>query len=294
MAKSRSKRGSKMNATGRTTTDRFIMLAHYMLRSPAWKTLSPNAKALLIEVWARYNGANNGAISYAVREAEDIGLSKDQASRAFKELIKRGFLKMHRASTFSLKTKEARTWELTAVPNGESAPSKDFMRWTESVTRSHQRDGQSHQCDSKPANETILLTSVAPARPTEPDLQSPQSHQRDTYNIPGMVRVIDVATDAVSSNAMSAPAVLLDMAEPSLLDYYDAVTGKSAPAISPVDQLRLDLDAHMARAPKGEIKRIAERLGLSRPQISNFKAGRFGLNHSAAAMLRQYLSETAA
>jgi hypothetical protein len=31
----------------------FIGLQHYMLRSPAWKTLRPNAKALLLDIWQR-------------------------------------------------------------------------------------------------------------------------------------------------------------------------------------------------------------------------------------------------
>jgi hypothetical protein len=62
-------------------SDRFIRLPHYMLKSPAWKLLSPNAKALLLEVWARHNGVNNGEISYAVREAAAIGMHHSTASR---------------------------------------------------------------------------------------------------------------------------------------------------------------------------------------------------------------------
>jgi len=59
------------------------------------------------------------------------------------------------------------------------------------------------------------------------------------------------------------------------------------------DRLRADLIAHINNAPKGETKRIAERLSLSSSQISNFKAGRFGLNPTSAAILHNYLSEAA-
>jgi hypothetical protein len=65
----------------RESYERFVALPHYMLRSPAWKTLPADAKALLIAVWERHNGMNNGEISYSVREAKEIGLSKSVTAR---------------------------------------------------------------------------------------------------------------------------------------------------------------------------------------------------------------------
>lgn len=59
-------RRRKRNGSG----ERFVMLPHYMLRTLAWLTLSPNAKAVLLHLWQRHNGSNNGDIVYAVREAE--------------------------------------------------------------------------------------------------------------------------------------------------------------------------------------------------------------------------------
>ena len=155
----------KSNATGRNATSRFVGLPHYLLKSSAWLTMTPNAKALLIEVWRRHNGSNNGEISYAVREASEIGLSSSTAARAFTELVDRGFLRVRRQSRFALKTKEARTWELTAEPCNEKPASKDFMRWSENRIQSHQRDAQCHQRDTRGKNETILPISVPPQGP---------------------------------------------------------------------------------------------------------------------------------
>jgi hypothetical protein len=182
----------KSNATGRNTGVRFLKLEHWVLNSPAAMALSPAAFKLLIYVWYRYNGTNNGSIGFSVREAEPIGLSKDQAGRAFTELILAGFLKVGRESCFSLKTKTSRTWEITAERLGDKPPTKDFMRQhppsvappPKIKTRSHQRDGQSHQRDTSPVNETLLPATVAPVRPAEPEMAVPRSHQRDTYNIP--------------------------------------------------------------------------------------------------------------
>ena len=48
------------NHKGRSTTERFVSLPHYMLRSAAWRSLSPVARCIFIELAAIYNGSNNG------------------------------------------------------------------------------------------------------------------------------------------------------------------------------------------------------------------------------------------
>lgn len=180
----------------RKTWARFIGLHHWMLRSPAWKTLAPNAKALLLHVWERHNGMNNGTISYAVREAEEIGLSKDAAARAFEILIDRGFLVVTRQSAFSVKTRAARLWRLTAEPCGDERATKNFMTWTgsaegrtgetvKSKKQSLGRDAQSHERDRSGENERKLPLTVSTARLWDGQMTSQQSHQRDTSNIPG-------------------------------------------------------------------------------------------------------------
>ncbi|HYH36738.1 MAG TPA: hypothetical protein VD860_00835 [Azospirillum sp.] len=339
-------RHSRPNATGRNDTARFVALPHYLLNSLAWRTMSPNAKALLLDVWARHNGANNGDIAYAVREAEGIGLSKDQAARAFAELAERGFLRLHRAATFTLKTKEARTWELTAERRGDLPASKDFMRWRPAAntpatnrTRSHQCDAQSHQRDSKPVCATELPGSVAPARPSGPQTSDPRSHQRDTSNLPwepGQTapsepqRSVAARPSSAGGDATAdrGPRLLGDIVASILPAHHLAAAGRTraerrgppGPASgitadprqidleellavgadpnalsrpSPGKRLRADLARHVDSAPPGELQRLAERVGLSRPQLSNFKAGRFGLNPTAAAMLRRILDGAA-
>lgn len=132
----------KMRGRGLSRGDRFVRLDFYLLKSPAWLTLSPPAKALYVEVCTRYNGINNGTISYSVREAGAIGLSRSAAARAFDELQERGFLSVARDASFNLKTREARLWRLTAFPAFGNDATKDFMRWTGS--RLTEEKSQSH------------------------------------------------------------------------------------------------------------------------------------------------------
>jgi hypothetical protein len=110
--------------------NRYVGVPHYLMKCPAFMMMTPNAKAVLLHIWLRHNGVNNGEISYACREAEEIGLSKDQAQRALLELVERGFLIMRRNSGFNMKNREARVWEITAEPCGNEPAKKIFMRWS--------------------------------------------------------------------------------------------------------------------------------------------------------------------
>jgi hypothetical protein len=168
--------------------DRFLCLHHWMLKSPAWRALSPNAKAVLLHLWERHNGSNNGQIVYGVRDAAEIRISKDQAARALIELINRGFLRVTRAAAFTFKTKEARCWAITAEPIDDQPPTKDFARW--SPTQKHfsrltRETVQSHPRDREAKNGLENGLSVSPVRPSTAELAGPRSHPRDTSNIPG-------------------------------------------------------------------------------------------------------------
>lgn len=58
------------NKTGRSNGEaRHVRLYHWLMQSEAWRTLSPVAKALYLELAYRYNGANNGRIGLSVRDA---------------------------------------------------------------------------------------------------------------------------------------------------------------------------------------------------------------------------------
>jgi hypothetical protein len=259
---------------GRDGNQRFIMVTHYLLNCQAWLTLSSDAKAVLLHIWARHNGVNNGSIAYSVREAEEIGISKDRAARAIKELCEHGFLRVRRASSFTLKTKAARTWELTAEPCDGRAASKDFMRWSpgaKSETRSHQRDRQSHQRDSEPANEMMLPTSVAPMRPSSADPASARSHGCDTSNIPGEGSENPDAVAAERSAASTAPPAVqaalgarqLDL-EHDYLDPVRAGDGDRLPRMQGITSARLsvtrlDRDQPANPADKARLAKISAR-----------------------------------
>lgn len=232
----------KVLANGRNVCERFIALPHYMIRSPAWLTMSAAAKALLIQVWSRHNGMNNGEIAYSVREAAAIGLAKSVTARAFAELVERGFLSVGRASTFNLKTKEARTWRLTAEPTATQAATKDFMRWQASIERSEnksrspQRDTQSLQRDRDQIDATILPSSVPPAGPLAPVDTLSQSLQRDTSILP-----CGGGEAALSQDTVDGAAIKLERERRKLsLRTLASMAGTSHNAVALVEKGKLN------------------------------------------------------
>ncbi len=125
-----SKKRKKLNAFGMSSVVRHVRLYHWLLDCPAWRALSPGASRLLIEVWKRHNGQNNGQISYSVREAAvALGCTRNTASKRFHELEDKGFLKTRRRGSFDCKVRHATTWEVTAERCDDKAASKDFMGW---------------------------------------------------------------------------------------------------------------------------------------------------------------------
>jgi hypothetical protein len=171
------------------STDRFIKMPHFMLKSPAYRTMPDSAKALLTEVWLRYNGVNNGEISFSCREATTfLGWSHATAARMFDVLIERGFLVVVRESTFDRK-KIARTWRITVEPYHSEPETKDFMRWqppaTVALAKNHFLVSPvRHDSRTRETPPVESAATVSPVRLSAPFWPAPQSHQCDTYSIP--------------------------------------------------------------------------------------------------------------
>lgn len=139
-------RGNRINATGRNVTSRFVRLDYRLLTSNAYRSLSPNARSLLVELAMLYNGDNNGSLYLGVRDAAHrLGVADlTAASRAFDDLKALGFLQMTQDAHFSIKAGEgsrARCWRLTWQPGpGRKIATWDFIeREPEPKTTSRKR-----------------------------------------------------------------------------------------------------------------------------------------------------------
>lgn len=123
---------ARIDQRGRSKNkEQHVRLTFGMIESHGYKALPPLSIALYIQVAHRYNGSNNGNISFSTREAAAIlRVSKTTAGKLFDELVYKGFLKLAQDSNFSFKTRTARRWELTQWPIRQGiAPSNDWRFW---------------------------------------------------------------------------------------------------------------------------------------------------------------------
>jgi hypothetical protein len=110
-----------------------------MLQSPAWRSLSPVARSVFIELAAIYNGGNNGRLALSARDAaQRVCCSKNTTARAFAELIQKGFIDLCSRGHFDRKTPHAAEYRMTlhgCDRTGERS-TKRFMNWRPDVAKS--------------------------------------------------------------------------------------------------------------------------------------------------------------
>jgi hypothetical protein len=110
--------------------DPHVRLYGWMMKTPAWQSLTAGPQALLILLYSLYNGTNNGQLFLSIREAaKRLHTSPNTVSPWFDVLIERGFIKVSQRGAFSMKVRHATTWTLTEHPVGETLATKEFARW---------------------------------------------------------------------------------------------------------------------------------------------------------------------
>ena len=121
--------GNYSKAKGRSKST-FVMLRHDIMKSAAWRSLSPNAKCVWLEIMFRYKGDNNGDISLSCREAaEFLGIGKNTAHRAFIELEDRGFIKVGVIAGFNNKQRMATRWIVTHENHNGKSPTNEWRQY---------------------------------------------------------------------------------------------------------------------------------------------------------------------
>jgi hypothetical protein len=123
------------NSRNKAAGPRHVRIHHYMMATPAWKSLGCTERAMYVDIAARYAGlgTNNGKIGYSVRDAAaNLHIGKSTATRALKILQDRGFIVPVKVGAFTLKQRHASEWRLTEFASDVSndIATKDFMTWT--------------------------------------------------------------------------------------------------------------------------------------------------------------------
>lgn len=113
--------------------DAHVRLYGWELNSPAYRVLSCDARALLVEFRSLYVGREN-RVYMSIREARARlgGAGQARVEKALRELVSIGWILLMERGAFHVKVRHATVYALTNEPlgerDGEVAP-KDYMRW---------------------------------------------------------------------------------------------------------------------------------------------------------------------
>ena len=144
----------------------FVQLHHWVIKSSAWRSLTPTARALYVELKLRYNGANNGNVRLSHREAaEALNVHRNTVGRYFRELEDTGFIEMmegpHLGPSGVGKTAE---WLLTELPGVDMKPArKTFMGRGEKQmprTKSVQRGTRKRTVQANPSDQRREVAQI--------------------------------------------------------------------------------------------------------------------------------------
>jgi len=181
----------KVNAKGRNKHEAHIRLHRGVTNSEAWKTLSCEATRLLIFIWERHNGTNNGTIPYSWREARAaLRVGSKKVPAAFRELEERGFLICRSASSFRWKVGagegKAREWEITTEPCEGQLAKKLYRDWTEKQNTATTVGAGRNHSGSRSRNNSQRQPPIGNCSGSRSDRFEPSSgnHSGNTYNIP--------------------------------------------------------------------------------------------------------------
>ena len=112
----------------------FVQFPKYMQESLGYKYLilkCAGALPIYIDIAIRYNGSNNGDISYSVREGKSrLGINPNTVGKYLKALEHYGFIITTQKGAFDLKKRHASTYELTMFDvAGKHKAKKSFMTY---------------------------------------------------------------------------------------------------------------------------------------------------------------------
>ncbi|AOV16580.1 hypothetical protein BJI67_05400 [Acidihalobacter aeolianus] len=110
-----------------------VRLYRHELESAAYRSLSCEARALLVEARSLFSGGEN-RIHLSIRKTQRrLGVGRHLAEKALAELQDRGFIRLLQKGGFNRKVRHSSEFALTNEPLADrdgAVPSKDFLRWT--------------------------------------------------------------------------------------------------------------------------------------------------------------------
>ena len=115
---------------------KFLTLPLTVIDTPAWRALSISAQALFPWLLMEFKGDkynNNGKISLSVRQAaERMGVARDTAAKAFRDLQAKGFIVVKKGASLGVEGHgKCPEYEITFITTLHKEAGKLYLEWSE-------------------------------------------------------------------------------------------------------------------------------------------------------------------
>jgi DNA-binding MarR family transcriptional regulator len=265
-------RKNKVDATGRNTGGRYARIDFTILMSPQYRSLSPNARALLVEFIMLENGKNNGLLFMGVRTAAArMGLADSHAaSAALDELEDMGFIARTAESEWARTGQggKARCFRLTwlSVPSQSLPPTHDYERAQPTNKRARKR--QQRGC------EALKTWTRSTSSVVESSTRSAGSVVESTTA--GAVKA-GTSPVPVRENATlkrGTPLIPVNPACGGNLHTYSCTDGVGENQADPLEHLRRRIRAILSQSGAITQTKLAEQTGVPASTLSRFLSGK--------------------
>lgn len=292
---------------------RALRIDHWLLKSAAYKGLSNQAKCILLELMRRFDGGNNGSISFGGVDGVHTGFSTDVTERALINLERSRFIVQTAAAVPHLS--HPREWRLTLYAADRNPATKDFMRDADPVSAKKLErftgadDPHRNVSMMRPSLISNLPSSEFPAGNMSANARAFLEKDPKTDSRAGET-FYAADTRTSETHLETSPAdpdwtgsdLPVPKNSPGFFEEFDRVeisaeiaerpTGLFGDALppmrTPLDQLRLDLRRVVSRR-RGMQSRLAEALGITRQTFANALSGRERFSATAMGVLRRWL-----
>lgn len=253
----------------------WIGLPKTVWESAAYRAASPDAKVLLVEMLARFNGYNNGDINLDTRSATEALGRKNQAAtgRAFAELMQLGLIDLAERSVW--RERHARRWRLTFVSTGKPPnvrqATNDYLRWSEEdrapIAKPKRKYDATRGVAETSSSATRCVAEPLPACDAVCSSNNGNEPFSPAVSATRGVEVISMPYGGGSNEPLLAP---------------ETAAGVSDNRVRPQDlaALRAIVLGHVEAAGVGAQSRLAEASNMQGGTLSRFLSGKAGLSRT--------------
>jgi hypothetical protein len=285
----------------------FVQLSIELLTSPAWRGRSINCgrfiEFLMIE-HMHHAGRENGWLLAPYDQLVKFGITRRLIRATIEEAVERGLVAVVHGIRRTFKDTSPSRYRLTFLPEKVvnaagityfAEPTNEWKRFKPALAENRTSVPEGELDQFPKGNSQGSRRGTLEASETAENCGPPTVPEGEPLYISWLPENAVGTTEPEASPApcspdRSAPHAGRQHRDPDVIDIEDYLGARPDETESPQAKLRRRLVEHIAAAPRGEITRLARRVGVSRAQLGNFKDGRFGLNRGAEAALRQILT----